>query len=77
MNADGKQFTVASNGTYVTEISQLQLAGVPNILHVEGLDGKPGVRSFGIVGTDRNGEDVAGWRYLEQGKSAKLLVIND
>lgn len=83
-NAKGSQFIKTSDGTYVAEISELQPPGsgsylgrIPSVLHVEGLDGVPGVRSFGIVGTDRNGEDTAGWRYLEQGKTAKLLVIND
>lgn len=77
MNEKGSEFTKSSDGTYVAEISQLRPPRVPNILHVEGLDGVPGVRSFGIVGTDESGGDVAGWRYLEQGKSAKLLLIND
>jgi hypothetical protein len=76
-NARGVAFIRSSDGTLVAEASDLGLRNVPNVLHVEGLEGVPGVRSFGLVGTDESGGDVAGWRYLEQGKSVRMLVIND
>lgn len=77
MNADGKRFLKTTDGTYVADASELRLQRIPKVLYVEGLEGVAGVRSFGIVGVDGHMDDPQGWRYLEQGREAKLLVIND
>lgn len=68
----------ASTGTYVTEISQLQ-TNAPETFTLQDCP-KPGEsRNFKRVGIDRtpDGEDIAGWRYQEQGGNLKALVIND
>lgn len=66
MILDANKFTVSSDdGTYVAEISDLQLRCAPVSFTLNNCP-KPGMhRSFRTVGVDESGGDIAGWRYEE------------
>lgn len=80
MMIDAKHFTTASDGTLVAEHSDLHVGkqAPPHEIVLIDCPTKGSYRKFGYSGADRNGDDLAGWRYNEVNNGPlKVLIIND
>jgi hypothetical protein len=61
--------------TYVAEMSKLEFERTP--VSVTLWTGQRNL-TFKYLSTDRNGDDVSGWRYVcESDSTLKMLIIND
>jgi hypothetical protein len=74
--ADLARFITGDTGTLIAEISDLgpvwRLRGAPRRFIMVGANEVV----YTCVGTDRNGDDVAGWRYQNH-VGGQALIIND
>jgi len=80
MVIDAIKFGPPKNGLYVAEISELQLSKVPESFIMKNVPTIGEQRGFRFERADRNGEDVAGWEYVEVGHRntpLRVLIIND
>lgn len=74
MQIDARHLTVCSDGALVTEASDI---GIRHTLPYEvTISGDAGPKTFNYFDVDREGEDVAGYRYHAHDGQV-LLIIND
>ncbi len=67
-----------SDGGFVAEASEIGLrpgVQIPQTMVL--FEGHMRIGAFHFVGTDRSGDDIAGWRYREQSGDRIFLLIND
>lgn len=65
MILDAKKFSKSSDGTLVAEASDLQLQGLPRSFTLRNCPEDGMHRNFHFMEADRNGDEVAGYRYEE------------
>ena len=73
-----EQFTYnKSTKTFVAEVSELSFRGNLGMGFYIRSKRTGDTRLFLFEGTDRDGEDIAGWRFVCPGEGLRALVIND
>jgi hypothetical protein len=77
MNLPLSAFDKVTDGTYVSEISQLQLDAPPAYFNINSSTGQTRIGEFVFMRRDVQAGETMGWRYRDSIRGINALIIND